>query len=451
MSANISGVEAAAGLIFREEFRNAALFAANDGTIVGTPTFGEDGLLFPGAGADRISVAFNGRGMFRPARTYVLEFTPGFAKDDGVDRRILLGDVGAGGWFQFRKNLNDQIDVYMDDGLLIRIAIGVWGANWNDFGRNTVVIATESGDTSVWLNNTVVVAGGAAAYDAPDDDHDIYFGARDDGVGACPNTTFHRFEVWQGLADAEDAVALTNGTLLSDILHEKSAVMLPMARDYSNGAEQVTPALGESGITEALMADGATAAEFPTKGLNKRGYEFDGVDDYITIPDDDAFDTGVGAFSMFCVMWSALNWAGTTNRVIMDKSAGTAWGGASDALGYGLGINVTGRLIGVYSGITTFATLRSAVGTLTPGKKHVVGLTYSPANMGRLYIDGVLQAIAATVSGDNDNARDLILGDGSLGSRNFPGGMALPVFDDKEYSPMQVKALTHMLASEVVS
>jgi hypothetical protein len=70
-----------------------------------------------------------------------------------------------------------------------------------------------------------------------------------------------------------------------------------MDNQWTNSdGERVTRVLGKAGITEALLgSDGLTIAEFPTLLPSGKGYDFDGTDDLITIPDNDelSFTDGV--------------------------------------------------------------------------------------------------------------------------------------------------------------
>jgi hypothetical protein len=151
-------------------------------------------------------------------------------------------------------------------------------------------VLSESGGNitqTIYLNDTL----SASNVDAGTMDQigsNIFLGS-DSGGGAIFPTTFYNFYYFRGYAlSQEDHIELYDGTLSSDIQPFQSRIFLPGEREYVNtSGDKVTPIIGTSGVTEAVIGDGTTSTTFPTLGVD-RLWTFDGGD-YINLGDNDNF------------------------------------------------------------------------------------------------------------------------------------------------------------------
>jgi len=173
----------------------------------------------------------------------------------------------------------------------------------------------------------------------------------------------------------------------------------------------------------------------PTLGKVAAALRFDGVDDYVRVPDHPELNVGTGSFTLDA-------WVRTTASsgvvVLVDKRTGTGF--ATTAQGYSLFLG-NGRLgfqmaNGVGSGFCTPAPGGSSCvnyGSTGPnvadGQWHHVAAVVDrsdPKNGVRLYVDGNLVFTGAPLSGDLNNTSDLYIGvrtPGQGGGGFFPGDL----------------------------
>lgn len=413
-------------------------------TLVGSgTTFGPDGMTLNGSGNVKLS-----NGPINPsARSYVAEFTPAFAKNDGAFHVLFAVDISAVAVSRtviYKDNTN-SIVVYSTTGI-VTIAYATWQAYWNDLARNTLIVSFSSGSSQIYLNGTQI-ATSASVY-TPKSVCNITLGADYDNslrfVG-----TIHRFEIYGNVATAVDEPYLRQGTLIS-ALNDPLAV-LPGTSYYKNDAGLfVTDVGGRIGGTALMGSDGATAAQFPKVAREAglvRGFSFDGGDQ-ITIPDADALSFTTGSADLPFSIAMIVKGTVTGNWSIVYKGSGF---GASDYGEYEIYCPSGGAVYVLLSDATLGGVIYSnAAAAIKTGIPHVLIVTYNGGGSAglKIYRDGTLLSSSVGSSGVytcmRNTSAPLVFGRGRI-AYYLTGEQALQIIDNVEWSPMQVRALTARL------
>ena len=118
-----------------------------------------------------------------------------------------------------------------------------------------------------------------------------------------------------------------------------------------------------------------------TGGFDGRGaYEFDGTDDYISVPDDDSLDFGTRDFTIS--VWVKREDNNTTSRIITKKYAV-----GDNSVGWSLGVS-DGKLLFKLSNGTSNNAIASSSDFLDTTWHHVVATRNRSTNL-LIYLDGV--------------------------------------------------------------
>ena len=294
--------------LFRTTFDTPASVAAQRITTVGAPAIDKGVVIVDETDQVTFTTPWHHRSSFH----IMVRFTPTFAVDDGVDHYFF--DTTTGDQRARMLLLGDDLRLYLGNELLLVVADTAVQANWNVGAINTIIVSGTSGDTSVWLNGTLVADSDVSTFTCGWAATTTYIGGRNDGAANEDAAgTYHEFLIGDGVLTDEDAAALYgNGiesTEAADVLRpEEALVWLPMHRQQgqtSAGDPSKTPNIGSLGsAADAFLgSDGETAAEVPTL-LSPKGFSFDGADDLLTIPDSDGLSFGDGSsdspFSIAC-------------------------------------------------------------------------------------------------------------------------------------------------------
>lgn len=135
----------------------------------------------------------------------------------------------------------------------------------------------------------------------------------------------------------------------------------------------------------------------------KRGYSFDGVNDYIQIPDDSRYDFGTGDFSI-CMEFLYYSHPASGGWLLSKGGAG--------AIGYNVYINIDGRVI---VGIQDNNGQRATVGTtaaLVNGTRYRFACVFVRSGNVTIYINGVASGTGSisNVTGSISNEFNLTFG-----------------------------------------
>jgi hypothetical protein len=196
-----------------------------------------------------------------------------------------------------------------------------------------------------------------------------------------------------------------------------------------------------------MGSDGATAAQFPSI-IKPRGLLFDGGD-RVNMGDDDRYtfadDVSDKPFSLACIFFPTDL---TNYRIIIQK--GTAVNAGEYVL-YMTDVRLirfllTDNSTGGYfyrtcSAVNAFRRIPGVLAAVYSGSGVVGGLSFY-WNGVRIDSSGVTSGVYTRM---RNTANALTVGTSSGGSNGMIGNLVLPVIDDKEWSPLQVKAITARL------
>lgn len=437
--------ERAIGLLFKENFQSRVRVEQGGATLVGTgTTFSKDGVTFDGNG--NLSYAVSGVKLFRPTLTIVIEFTLGFAGNDGVEHYFFRASAGSSYHFSILKTSTNALAVYCNGSFPIFVAYATWSAALV-VGKNTLVVSSTSGASSAWLNG-ILISSSVGAWTAQFSSTVLAIGA------SAANTsrfvgTIHRLEIYGNVATAVDEPYLRNGNLITKL--DDYLLCLPGGPIYARSSDglYVAPALGKAGVREVLAgSDGITTAQFPSI-VKPRGYSFDGGDQF-NCGDNDLFSFTTGASDKpFSLFYLASQVAGAT-AFLIGKATASNNGEYILALSlvgsnvrvYFLQIDETAvAWIGRYGSLSLQDFLRARAIIATADGTGVAGM--------RIYVDGTRIDTANSTSGSYVRMRNtdkpLRIGGGNAGYTALNGNETLSGVCDYEISPLQTKALTARL------
>lgn len=297
---------------------------------------------------------------------------------------------------------------------------------------------------SIYLNNTL----SASNVDAGTIDQigsNLSIGSDVGGGGVLP-TTFYNFYYFRGYAlSQEDHIELYDGTLSSDIQPFQSRIFLPGKREYVNtSGDKVTPIIGTSGVTEAVMGDGTTSTTFPTRGDDNL-WTFDGGD-YINLGDNDNFSfTKSDPITIGCLLSvSDL----TIKQGIMAK--GTSGVTLGEWVLYTAGSKIRYGVID--DSENAYRILLSSVITTYLGNNELFSLVITYDGSGtfdtttvRIYVNGINRISSISTSGvftDIENTSiNFVVGAFSEPLTYTTGKIGFPFMIFQELSPLQVQMI----------
>jgi hypothetical protein len=240
-----------------------------------------------------------------------------------------------------------------------------------------------------------------------------------------------------------------------EITPERSVMYIPGIQVYDNAAvERVTPVGGQlanTGITEALLgSDGKTPAENPVL-IRPRGFEFDGSDDRITVPNNALLSFGDGAFDSPFSIFTMIRVDAFSNDTIISKASGNSSGE------WFLRVSATNQLRARFidDSENSYIGRASVANSLEIGVDYVVGSTYSGSTTSagvKLFRDGeqidFFNNQFGAYTAMEPGIDDVILGDGG-GWSNFDGLFLVPpMIFDYELSPVEVAELSSIMRTQ---
>ena len=200
---------------------------------------------------------------------------------------------------------------------------------------------------------------------------------------------------------------LGNGSVLNNLpLPSGALLQLPLEDASSETDTNVTASFTDfSGAGHNATCDGDTCPTPGVMGVKGSAVEFDGQNDYLTVPallnpSSSAFTAGV---------WINLKSLGSVNQEIMQQTdvngTGRTW----------LGIQTDGKLFSFLGGSNL-----TSPQSVSPGEWHYAAVSYDGTTVA-LYLDGQLVSSAAKTMEPSDGA--LLLGSGKQLSNYFTGQM----------------------------
>ena len=328
-------------VVFRENFINQDYVEDNGGVLSNSPTI-DNGITITSNELATYSGAF-----FDNYTDITIEvwFTPDIAYNED-SLRYLVDTTANLNYTIYRDTAgnNSALALYLGGTYIGAISGAVYGSYWVENGLNHLVATSNGTTTSMYLNGNLIMDEDATAW-TPSSVTEWEIGGR--SAGSFPwSGVINKVSVYNTKWTAEEVSDAFQEDAFREIANSETLVNLPLRSYYIDGSgDAVTKNTGSIGGT-VLLGDGTTAATFPTQRV-PQGMIFDGVDDYLTIPDNAALSFGDSstdsAFSA-CMM---INLSDITSsgffRKMVDGSTGE----------YTFGTNPSGTLYSVYIDETT--------------------------------------------------------------------------------------------------
>lgn len=287
--------ERSRGLMFAENFENAAEVVKNGGTINGSPTI-DNGIYSGISDENRIRNRFIPTFLFN-GEIYTLQF-------------IIKAAGNFDGNFIRLNNDNDDNPPYIgivNNKILLYFGTGNYMYSSSDIPFDEEVMVTIVTDFDVSNDNTKIYfndVNKTSSYTSSTGPGDLgSFSISSGGVNA--NDYIKEFKIFRGELTEEDILAYYNNTTFT---YEKYAeVILPM--DLKNHdptgekniiAEENTPNTQDvsGNNNHATFGDGSTSSTFPTKLTERKGYFFDGSNSKYMKIKDMTFDSSSHDFTI---------------------------------------------------------------------------------------------------------------------------------------------------------
>lgn len=262
------------GLVFLERFESAAEVEKNGGTVYGTPTF-ERGITLNGT-TDYIQY----RARINPNNglNIIMEFTPDFAKNDNVLRFFFDSDTSNR--YNFYKDTVNDFNIFIGNTNFV-ITYATYATHWKDFAKNVITMSVSGSTIIVFLNGVQVLNASSAAWDKKGF-LDFVIGARTASYALKFIGTFHNFRFFTSYLTDQENLAYYDGSMWDYMRPENCVLHMDgRAKHHEPTNNRVLDMSGNGNHVD--KGDGAGTGE-PTK-YHKLGYTFDGVNDYIQLPD----------------------------------------------------------------------------------------------------------------------------------------------------------------------
>jgi hypothetical protein len=264
-------------ILFRENFKDTATLVSNGGTVVGSPWI-QNGALLDGTN-DYITHSIANTTLAHKTLSFVLEFKPDFEYDEDAGRCLLDATSGARYLIFKSNNANfNAIQIWLGNSSVAAANGDDYREYWKVGERNVLVVASESGDTDVWLNGNKIVDGNGSAWNVAYPTT-LYTGVSNAGIwrfkGSIDGVSIHNRRM-----NEEDAVAIYRNNLLD--FYNKASVWLDMK---TQTAQNTTKDVSGNGH-DFTLGNGSTPSTIPD--FSNPGYDLNGSTHYIR--NDDTTD-----------------------------------------------------------------------------------------------------------------------------------------------------------------
>ncbi len=218
--------------------------AKDNGVITGSPTFSRRGIDLDGSN-DYVTYSIPNTLMSSAKISIVIEFTPDFALDDGLNHGLI--DTTGSARYLFYKISNGDFGVFLGGSNIGSILESTYSAYWKIGERNVMVISGTSGDTSVWLNGVQIMDSDISFW-SPRQPVELFIGAFYSG-NFFFDGDIHSVSIKNDLTTAQEALDLYNRSTFN--FKNKADVYLDMK-------SQVGKASGTELIVGGMTAGGYT-------------------------------------------------------------------------------------------------------------------------------------------------------------------------------------------------
>lgn len=282
-------------LSYSETFENAVAVEQNGGSINGAPKI-EIGAVFDGTN-DYIEYDFTDSELSGGSLSFLIRFRPDFAFDDGVSHYIISSTSED---YRVWKTSSDRLQITLGNILIANVIID---SSWIQGTENRLVITSVSGDTSVWLNGSQVLANDVSAW-SPAAISNFYIGAASNGAVKFDGE-ISEVKIFKTQLGDDEALQLST----SDWTTYRNQAVLDLQTDFLRHDPTNSQTLD---ISENGLNGGFTGSNL-TKNSNKLGYNFPGTDEFLDVGDT---SQNIKTVAFLCN-------PGSTTENMMDLDAGT--------------------------------------------------------------------------------------------------------------------------------
>lgn len=422
-------------VLFRENFTNPGSVAKNGGTVNGTPTI-DNGATLDGTTDD---ITYETGDFLSDASdvTFEVWFSPDFDYD--ADTNYAFYSTDATERYSLTKLNNGSGNILRVNlgSINFDIASATYSPYWNVGERNHVVVSAVSGDTSVYLNNNVVLDSSASAwatkkvtlFEIGSYNPDLNF----DG-------TIYSVSVYKEKWTAQEVEDAYNKDTFTKIDASKTLVTLPLRGAYDDSGYK-TENIGSLGST-AVWGDGSTAGTFPTL-IGTHGIELDGVAEFVDLKTLVSTELDLATNITVCALIKPSEAAVAGLDAVMSSSATNSLFHFQTNTGY---MNAAIYLSGGNATLTSTVALQAGV------YQHVCFTFEGATGEAILYQDG---AVVDTDTGGGGlsaiGANNFYLGRGFSNSRYFDGCIIDPSICLSTLTPTQVRELANVSLRQINS
>lgn len=260
--------ERAYGCFFAEKFQSQNDVEANEGTMIGSPTFNSEGMTL--TSSDAASYDIEGIYFKNTGFSVVIEFTPNWNGSDGLEHNWF--DTTAGNRYNLRKKINNDLQLVLG-GTAINIPYATWSPHYLQGQKNILVIYCENTDNNVMLNGNMILDSNVAGWGSFDPST-LWVGANNSGT-ANFSGTFHELKFFSHAITSEDADHYSDKTMFNYDQYLVAYWPTTNAQDDTNLVKDVINGyhLNKQGTP------------LPVKRTTGRGYTFDGTSQHLRVDD----------------------------------------------------------------------------------------------------------------------------------------------------------------------
>jgi len=274
---NTTPAERGRGCRFAERHESAAKVVLNRGTIFGTPTFDDDGIVLNGT-TDYEKFDIQGYEFLDPEFSAIIPIWPDFDWDESTT--FTFFDTESSKRYLFYKKANGDLELFLGNSLVATISAATYSSYWTTGEQMLLAISGTSGNTNAWLISkigTIQIITNDSTVWTQKKSISLFIGAGNTGVNKFRGK-IGSVRIFKSLLTEQEFIDEFNGTTYT--YREKAIVDLPMLACQHDPGNTQTIDVSPYG-NNAQFGDGVTPSTYPTK-LAKRGYSLDGVDYFKT-------------------------------------------------------------------------------------------------------------------------------------------------------------------------
>jgi len=425
-------------VVFREQFINDTYVADNGVTLTGAPTI-DNGITLNGSSQlGETPFSFDNLDAF----SIEVVFTPGTV--GGTWHPFIVQGLQAASGVMFAQNANKLMfllpnasyETLVADDVLLQV------------GQTYHAVATFDGTNGlIYVNGNLDTATRAFTKGSSGGDKTTIGASVSGGIYGSWATlyyqgTIHELNVYDRVLTKEEVADRLTQQTFREPTPENSEIWLPLRTHYYDGANEVTPNLGNVSEDIIEWGDGSTSSTFPTL-LENNGASFDGGD-YVNVDAANADPFNIDTTTNVS-MFALINRNTLGNNAIMTK------GITSLNTADGWWFVFTGDVLQLWFNDFNTTELNATAITydtnILPGSYHTVGVVIDRTGEDKacLYFDGV-QVNSASLSTRpgtwSNNNIPFRIGTIDAGvTYGYDGKMKFPVFTKQALTPTQMKWL----------